>query len=210
MRLLHAITLIAFCSCGADNSTDSAKAPEVGAAGIAPKAQSRPLYSMAVDSEPPCLPENDNQIIYVRPQQTLKACTSGEWIVINTRGAAGEKGAEGSGGAVGAQGPKGDPGRIPSPTEWIDLTTNISWLIGADQSNGQMETAAVCGGVYRLGTQAEVKNAVLNGLGVFAAQHSSLTYLWTGDVHTTSQRFAIGFDGVQQFPANGVVVCRGN
>ena len=209
MRLLHALTLLVFCSCGANDSTDhTATTPDVHAAGTATIAQAKPIYSIAVNAEPPCLPENDNQIIYVRPEQVLKACTSGEWVVITVRGAAGEKGVDGATGAVGAQGPKGDAGRIPSPTEWIDLTTNISWLVGADQTSGQMTTANVCGGDYRLGTKAEVQSAILNGLGVFVAQHSSLTHVWTGDIHTTSQRFAIGFDGVQQFPANGVVVCR--
>lgn len=209
MRLLHALTILVFCSCGANDSTDhTVTTPDVHAAGTATISQAKPIYSIAVNTEPPCLPENDNQIIYVRPEQVLKACTSGEWVVITVRGAAVEKGVDGATGAVGAQGPKGDPGRIPSPTEWIDLTTSVSWIVGADQSSGQMTTATVCGGSYRLGTQAEVRSAILNGLGVFVAQHSALTYLWTGDIHTTNQRFAIGFDGVQQFPANGVVVCR--
>lgn len=211
MRLLHAFTLLALCSCGANNSTnpDTTITPAIRSEGVS-TAKTDPFYSIAVNAEPPCLPENDNQIIYVRPEQSLKACTSGEWVVITTRGATGEKGVDGTTGPVGERGPKGDPGRIPSPTEWIDLTTNISWLVGADQSSGQMATASVCGGSYRMGTQAEVKIAILNGLGVFVAQHSSLTYVWTSDIHTTSQRFAIGFDSIQQFPANGVVVCREN
>jgi hypothetical protein len=116
---------------------------------------------------PECALANDQQLAYITSEKKFFSCNVDTWQEIDVTGPIGP---------IGPQGPKGDT-EVLSQNMWVDPVAHHVWLIGADVTYAQAQSA--CTDDYRLPTYDELHAAALHGLGVASASIDGSDNAWT-------------------------------
>lgn len=221
---LISITTVYFLiqACGQPSQNDGGTKPDSGSGGINhpdpnPKEvtveyrKDGQSYSLAVDTTkdlPACEHANNKQLAWVKSTNQFFSCEDTTWTEVIVKGETGPIGPSGN------TGPKGDPA---SPNQWFDPITKLYWLIGAIQTEFQVNANVACGSSWTLPTKAQASSAVQHGLLVASSTINGPSKVWTSEFSTTACaagqdqcRAAIDAGGIERYAAlatNAGVLC---
>lgn len=123
-------------SAGSDNEAPPTQPQQTQVA-----AKPTAMTALYVDAAPPCGPDNEDQLVYIKSGAVFETCSQGVWVTVDIKGQKGDpgdKGDPGIDGKLGDAGIAGEPGQDAealAPNTWLDQISGRTWLI-AGSSNG--------------------------------------------------------------------------
>lgn len=155
--------LLAFALVACGQNKNGGKGDD-GGQQVAPAAETTgkntdPHHSLLVADAsklPTCDDAGEGWLVYLKSESKFKACTAGEWLVVDIKGEKGEKGDSGTAGAAGAG------ADTPSAKEWKDPTTNRTWKQAGTDTFDQ--AGQHCTAPWVLPNKDAMKLALDNGL----------------------------------------------